>query len=1108
MSKFKRKIVALTLAATMILTSLVGTAFANTDNSSTYNESANILKGYGVLIGDNGNLMLDEQLKRQDAVVIALRLMGVKDTEFENYDTLSDFTDITDEYYSPIIGMAQDLGLIEGMGDGTFGFDQMLTTQQLETILLRSLGYEITDDIYATVHELAAQVGIDNLISASPDEQITRDIVAQLMLNTLNTNVKDETQTLGEKLGITAPQAQTLEISSAKMVTDSSVKVTLNSAVTDTSKLAFELKSTTTVATTTTWNEAKTEATLTATAPLLDGTYTIKASGATFAAGKDLVTLVVAKNGPSKVEFTSDKLVKSSTDASQVIAHYKVLDAYGVDITKTTLASELSVAGSIGTKNVASFTIDTDGKGIMTLELGADLTDTDSKTGVVTIIASKNGAVGSGTATLTVSDKAQADVMTFKAVEYPKTSPITTKVLTGKSTAAYVPFEAKDQYGNIIEEAATVDGTADSDVVIAKSDSALTVTAEQYTPEGTTDKALRFVVDTSGISVAKIATVTVVSKLTGKSSSFTLDIKEPAKADKVSVGSPAKLVAASDVADSLVIPITALDQYGVQLTPDEIVTNATSSPAKITVTGTGALAGKIAIATTGVNKGKIVNNLALGAAEGTAVITVATSTSVATTTVDVQEAAYEYSIKVDKTPAANLLMGATTKMNYIFTDQYGREIKSPSGATDITLEVSNTAILKATIGASDTDGANPIVTKHAADIDAEDSVIITTNGTEGTAKVTAKLKKDGSVISTVDTSISVTSGVPSGLTFEIADFKTLAALNSGNVAVTGSDKYAQAIILTAKDANGTTYAIPSNRILSVTTTDTDLIQLSVATVDGDIKAQDGYYVVGAKDADTTSFAEVNAPATKTATIKVAISTDAGVREITKTVTLAKEQPKAVKVVFAYDSVNPGNAPVAIASDPYKLTTDAKEIVDISGTAATVKAQKIYVYEVDQYGVYSLIASPALTIVNMDKFTNGIILESNQLVFNAGQIKNEETVYLMYQATSGAYGTFSIKVTDGVTTLDTTAPVAGILANMTVAATTVTGNAGAVEGLATVKMVANNAAATAAAVGSGSVTALANGSFAAITGLTTGTNYDLYVFDAAGNVSAKLDILTA
>lgn len=93
-------------------------------------------------------------------------------------------------------------------------------------------------------------------------------------------------------------------------------------------------------------------------------------------------------------------------------------------------------------------------------------------------------------------------------------------------------------------------------------------------------------------------------------------------------------------------------------------------------------------------------------------------------------------------------------------------------------------------------------------------------------------------------------------------------------------------------------------------------------------------------------------------------------------------------------------------------------------------------------------------------------------------------------------------------MDATAPLVADIAKLTITDTTVAGIAAAVEGGATVKIVANGAAVTDAHAGSGVVVAATNGSFAAISGLTAATPYDLYVIDTVGNVSVKLDITTA
>lgn len=89
--------------------------------------------------------------------------------------------------------------------------------------------------------------------------------------------------------------------------------------------------------------------------------------------------------------------------------------------------------------------------------------------------------------------------------------------------------------------------------------------------------------------------------------------------------------------------------------------------------------------------------------------------------------------------------------------------------------------------------------------------------------------------------------------------------------------------------------------------------------------------------------------------------------------------------------------------------------------------------------------------------------------------------------------------------DSTAPAALVLSDLTVESTTISAETSPAEVGATVKVVANGAAVTATAVGQDTVEAA--GKFA-VTGLTAGTDYDVYVIDAAGNVSPKLDVKTA
>lgn len=115
---------------------------------------------------------------------------------------------------------------------------------------------------------------------------------------------------------------------------------------------------------------------------------------------------------------------------------------------------------------------------------------------------------------------AKIDNVSLKGIKYPTTNPTTTKILTGKATAAYIIVDAKDQYGNTLNTKTALD----ADVLIVKSDKALNLTTEDYI-DNDGSKQVRIDVDTTGISNNETVTVTAVSKLTGKSSSINLDIK-------------------------------------------------------------------------------------------------------------------------------------------------------------------------------------------------------------------------------------------------------------------------------------------------------------------------------------------------------------------------------------------------------------------------------------------------------------------------------------------------------------------------------------------------------------------------------------------------------
>ncbi len=194
-----RKILSLVLVLALVL----GAFPAFADNGMSELEIANKLKEFKVLVGnESGDLMLDEYLTREQALVILARLMGVEE-EAKNTMLQSSFTDVDHPYYEPFIAYAELKGWTNGIGNGLFGYGQKLTVQQCAAYMLRALGY---DTPYEGVVETAQNLGLLEGVAASDaTAMILRGQTAVMMYNTLMTKPNNSDMTLMQQLGLEMP---------------------------------------------------------------------------------------------------------------------------------------------------------------------------------------------------------------------------------------------------------------------------------------------------------------------------------------------------------------------------------------------------------------------------------------------------------------------------------------------------------------------------------------------------------------------------------------------------------------------------------------------------------------------------------------------------------------------------------------------------------------------------------------------------------------------------------------------------------------------------------------------------------------------------------------
>ena len=195
-----KKIIVILIILSMVL-SLILPIIVNADKD-LFLSSGKTLETLGVLVGNNdGDLMLDKVLNRQDMVVLISRLYK-EENKAKTFLIKPKFTDITNEYYLPYIAWSTDKGLIKGIGNDKFGFGKDTTVHEFQTLLLRVLGYEEESSLWTSVPEIAATLGIMEGLENNPNDNLSRGQMAVMTLNTLKLTKKGSTITLAEVLNI------------------------------------------------------------------------------------------------------------------------------------------------------------------------------------------------------------------------------------------------------------------------------------------------------------------------------------------------------------------------------------------------------------------------------------------------------------------------------------------------------------------------------------------------------------------------------------------------------------------------------------------------------------------------------------------------------------------------------------------------------------------------------------------------------------------------------------------------------------------------------------------------------------------------------------------
>jgi hypothetical protein len=464
--------------------------------------------------------------------------------------------------------------------------------------MLTALGYKQTvgttvvgDFTWENLTTFAAGVNLKAVASVT---NFTVNDLATATIETLKTNAKGATKTLAASLveakviteanavaaGV-VPAAVELAVSSVTAKTAKSFVVKFNKAVADTTKFtATTTRGTIAVALTSTWNTEKTELTLATSNKLVEDTYKIVVKND--ATELKVAEVKIEQEKVAKIEFLSDTLVRANDWYGYVPV--KVTNQYGEDITNAPLASGVVFTGGDAaglvrnTNKVEVRKGDADGS-----KTSYNLTDLRYMT-IMVVTAFDSNSATFASKTLKVSDTVGGVAeITFKGLVDKSGNAVTLSQST--TDKIFLSYEAKDSFGNIVDDYATLHNAAV--INFFSSNSGIAAISVERNATNNTKADILVSIPSSAANASWVIDMpvvfTAVAYTGGKSATYSTTIARKASLGNFIVTAPTTQVAQGETA---VVPFTAFDQAGKELTSyTDLYNTATisvSGPAAVT----------------------------------------------------------------------------------------------------------------------------------------------------------------------------------------------------------------------------------------------------------------------------------------------------------------------------------------------------------------------------------------------------------------------------------------------------------------------------------------------------------------------------------------------
>ncbi len=168
-----------------------------------YEKAVEVLRAIGITEGrSETEYAPEESLTRAEAVTFVLRLMGIAETG----TAAPSFKDVPESHFAyKNIGLAQQMGIVNGVSETAFSPDEAVTYPQAVKMLIGVVGYSVQAEAAGGYPggylAKASQLGL--LAGTDSDGEITRGSMAMLMYNALDipllekTNYGDEAYSYG-----------------------------------------------------------------------------------------------------------------------------------------------------------------------------------------------------------------------------------------------------------------------------------------------------------------------------------------------------------------------------------------------------------------------------------------------------------------------------------------------------------------------------------------------------------------------------------------------------------------------------------------------------------------------------------------------------------------------------------------------------------------------------------------------------------------------------------------------------------------------------------------------------------------------------------------------